>query len=150
MAVTLADWEVAGPAYARAMIDNAQALAGSLTDLGVPVFASDRGATTSHQFAVLAHTYGGGQAAARTLRRANLLACGIGLPVEPVDGDVNGLRIGTPELTRLGMTAQDMPQLASFIARGLGEQQGLGTVGEEVTEWRSHFSGVHFTTDKPN
>jgi glycine hydroxymethyltransferase len=52
----------------------------------------------------MAHGYGGGQRAARRLRQANLLTCGIGLPAEPIGHDVNGLRIGTPEIVRLGMT----------------------------------------------
>ena len=103
LAITLADWEAVGHDYAQTMIENAQSLAAALISLDVPVFAADRGATRSHQFAVLAHQYGGGQTAAHRLRRANLLACGIGLPAAPVEGDVNGLRIGTPELTRLGM-----------------------------------------------
>ena len=69
----------------------------------LPVFARADGPTRSHQFAVEARPWGGGQRAAKTLRRANLLACGIGLPTAPLEGDVNGLRIGTPELVRLGM-----------------------------------------------
>jgi glycine hydroxymethyltransferase len=149
LAITLADWEAAGRDYARVMIENAQALASSLVSMDLPVFAAERGGTESHQFAVLAHRYGGGQAAARRLRRANLLACGIGLPAAPIEGDVNGLRIGTPELARLGMRAADMPALASFIARGLDDRVDPSTVGREVTEWRGQFSGIHFTVDQP-
>src|SRR6201995_450334 len=98
------------------MVDNAAALSAAMVSLGLPVFATEHGITRSHQFAVLAHPYGGGQAASRRLRRANLLACGIGLPAAPVEGDVNGLRIGTPELTRLGMRPDDMAELASLVA----------------------------------
>ena len=50
---------------------------------GLPVFQGLEGATRSHQFALEAHQWGGGQHAAKRLRRANLLACGIGLPMEP-------------------------------------------------------------------
>jgi glycine hydroxymethyltransferase len=149
LAVTLADWEVAGAAYAQAMVASARALSGALAELGVPVFATERGGTTSHQLAVLAHGYGGGQAAARRLRSANLLACGIGLPVPEVAGDTNGLRIGTPEVVRLGMTAADMPALASFIARGLASDESAAKAGPDVTAWRSGFSGIHFTADLP-
>ena len=149
LALTLADWEVAGPAYARTMIETAQALAAALASLGVPVFAAERGATASHQFAILAHPYGGGQQAARTLRLSNLLACGIGLPGPPLDGDLNGLRIGTPEIVRLGMTRDDMPQLASFIARGLADDTGSSGIGDQVTRWRAQFRGCHFTADAP-
>lgn len=145
LAVTLADWEAAGPAYAREMVACAQALVASFGELGVPVFAAERGGTQSHQLAVLAAAYGGGQTAAAALRRSNLLACGIGLPVAPVEGDLNGLRIGTPELARIGMTAADMPVLADFVARALADPTGTSGVGDEVTEWRAQFTGVHFT-----
>jgi glycine hydroxymethyltransferase len=120
-----------------------------LLEQGIPVFAAEHGGTRSHQFAVVAHRYGGGQSAARCLRRANLLACGIGLPLEPVLDDVNGLRIGTPELARIGMTAQDMPQLAQFIARGLDDREDPAPVAAEVSSWRRTFAGVHFTASGP-
>ncbi|MGS2645484.1 aminotransferase class I/II-fold pyridoxal phosphate-dependent enzyme [Streptosporangium sp. LJ11] len=149
LAMTMLDWKAAGPAYAREMVATARRLADELLALGVPVFAAERGCTRSHQFAVLAHRYGGGQRAARRLREANLLACGIGLPSEAVEGDANGLRVGTPELVRLGMTEADMPELAAFVARGLDENVDPGTVAPEVTEWRSRFSGVRFTVDNP-
>ena len=147
LAVTLVDWKVAGPAYAERMIAIAVRLAEELAALGLPVYAVDRGATRSHQFAVLARAWGGGQRASRRLRAANLLACGIGLPIEEVPGDTNGLRIGTPELARLGMTEADMPALAGFIARGLDADVDPATVAAEVTAWRRQFSGVHFTAD---
>ena len=88
-------------------------LAQALLDEGLPVFAADRGYTASHQLAIEAAAFGGGQAASRTLRRAGLLACGIGLPLAPVAGDLNGLRLGTPELVRWGMTEADMAPLAA-------------------------------------
>ncbi len=111
------------------------------------MFQAERGATRSHQFAVLAGRYGGGQTASQRLRAARLLTCGIGLPVDPVAGDLNGLRIGTPEIVRLGLDDADMPQLAEFIARGLHEDPL--PVGAEVTAWRAGFSGVHYTVDNP-
>jgi glycine hydroxymethyltransferase len=135
LAVTLLDWKVAGRGYAAAMVDTASALAAALGDLGVPV----HGTTRSHQLAV--ECPAGGQRTARTLRRSNLLTCGIGLPVAPVDGDVNGLRIGTPEIVRRGMTPADMPVLASFLARALAGEQ----VGAEVTAWRAAFTSVLYT-----
>lgn len=148
LAQTMLDWTVAGKAYATAMVETAHALAEHLVAAGVPVFRRANGITRSHQFAVEAASYGGGQTAAARLRRANLLACGIELPLAPVDGDLNGLRIGTPEVARLGMTAADMPALGSFVARALtGPPE---PVGPEVTEWRARFRTVHYTTDQPS
>ena len=144
LAVTLLDWKVHGRAYAAAMGATAKALAEALVDRGVPVFARDRGITRSHQFAIEAAAYGGGQAVAKRLRLANILTCGIGLPVAPVEGDVNGLRLGTPEIVRWGMTPDDMPELARLIAAALVDDRAARSSAESVTTFRRRFSSLHF------
>ena len=143
LAVALLDWRVHGRAYAEMMTGTAKALASALDREGVPVFAKQRGFTTSHQFAVEAARYNGGQAAAKRLRRANLLTSGIGLPIAAVPGDANGLRVGTPEIVRWGMKTGDMPELASLIARGL-HSDDLPAVAADVTAFRSRFKTLHF------
>ena len=145
LAVTMLDWKAAGAAYAATMVQTAAALAAGLVERGLPVFHGIDGPTGSHQLALEARQWGGGQSAARLLRRANLLTSGIGLPVEAVDGDLNGLRIGTPELVRLGMGPGDMDGLASLLAEALTPGADLDDVGTRVTAWRSRFGGVHFT-----
>ncbi len=144
LAVTMLDWKFHGRDYAAGMKAAARALAESLSEAGGEVFAKERGFTSSHQFALAAAHYGGGQAAAKLLRRANLLTCGIGLPLQPVSGDVNGLRLGTPEIVRIGMAAGDMPVLASLIARVLLRTAMPESIAPEVTAFRSSFSGLHF------
>ena len=81
---------------------------------------------------------------AKHLRRANILACGIGLPLPEIDGDVNGLRMGTPELVRWGMTARDMPQLAAFIADVLLGRKTAEDVAPAVSDYRRRFSSLHY------
>jgi glycine hydroxymethyltransferase len=145
LAVTMLDWKAAGPDYAATMVQTAAELASGLLERGLPVFQGAGGATASHQLAIEAHRWGGGQSAARLLRRANLLTSGIGLPVDAVDGDMNGLRIGTPELVRLGMKPHDMDELASLVAEGLSAVVDHDDLAPRVTAYRSRFSGVHFT-----
>ncbi|MEZ5832038.1 MAG: aminotransferase class I/II-fold pyridoxal phosphate-dependent enzyme [Dongiaceae bacterium] len=144
LAMTLLDWKAYGPTYAAEMGATAKALAESLVERGIPVFARDRGITRSHQFAIEAAAYGGGQAAAKLLRQTNILTCGIGLPIAPVEGDVNGLRIGTPEIVRWGMTVAEMPELASYIADALSGARPARSVAEDVTGFKRRFSELHF------
>jgi glycine hydroxymethyltransferase len=144
LAMTLLDWKVHGRAYAAAMAETARALAEALHAKGVPVFARDRGMTTSHQLAIEAVAFGGGQTAAKLLRQANILACGIGLPIAPVEGDVNGLRLGTPEIVRWGMTPSDMPALAGFMADVLAGKRSAQSVAPEVTAFRRRFTKLHY------
>ncbi|MFO1328250.1 MAG: aminotransferase class I/II-fold pyridoxal phosphate-dependent enzyme [Rubrivivax sp.] len=132
LAMSLLDWKACGADYARAMQATARALADALARRGLPVFAQARGATTAHQFALEAARWGGGQAAARVLERSRLLACGIGLPMAAVPGDVNGLRLGVPEIVRLGFTPADMDALGALVARALDGEP----VGAEVTALR--------------
>jgi glycine hydroxymethyltransferase len=142
LALTLLDWREYGQAYATEMAKSARALAEALIAEGVPVFRCGNTTTRSHQFAIEAARYGGGQAASKHLRRANILACGIGLPIAEVEGDLNGLRIGTPEIVRRGMTATDMGELAGLIARALGA--GPEAVAADVTAFRTRFEGMRF------
>lgn len=144
LAVSLLDWKEHGRAYAAAMARTAKALAEALAERQVPVYARDRGFTTSHQFAIEAAPFGGGQAAARRLREVNILSCGIGLPLPDVAGDVNGLRLGTPEIVRFGMTEADMPELAGFIAEGLNGSRPPEAIARDVTAFRQRFRTLHF------
>lgn len=142
LAVTLADWKKHGTAYAHAMCETARALAQALHREGLPVYAIAKGATTSHQFAVEAARWGGGQAAAKRMARAGLLACGIGLPIAPVEGDINGLRLGVPEIVRLGMAAEHMGELGALIARALGDRPEA--VAGDVEAFRRRFRELHY------
>jgi glycine hydroxymethyltransferase len=144
LAMALLDWKVHGPAYGKAMADTARALAVALDQAGIGVFARDHGFTQSHQFAIEAAPYGGGQTAAKRLRRANILACGIGLPSAPVAGDLNGLRIGTPEIVRWGMKPEHMPELAALIVRVLKGNEEPEALAPHVTAFRRRFSTLHF------
>ena len=144
LAITLLDWKEHGKAYAAKMAKTAVALAKSLAERGLPVHAAERGFTTSHQFAIEAERFGGGQAASKKLRRANILACGIGLPIAEVEGDMNGLRFGTPEIVRFGMTEEHMPELASLIARSLIGNEDEAVVAREVTVFRGRFRKLHY------
>ncbi|MGH7104605.1 MAG: serine hydroxymethyltransferase [Acetobacteraceae bacterium] len=144
LAITLLDWKRHGRAYAATMNETARALADALIERGLPVFAAGRGATRSHQLALEAAEFGGGQRAALRLREANLLASGIGLPIAPVPGDMNGLRLGTPEIVRWGMGPAEMPELADYIARALRSPANSNALGHAVSVFRQRFTQIRF------
>jgi glycine hydroxymethyltransferase len=143
LAVTLLDWREFGGAYAQAMADTALALAQALSERGVPVFKSRNGFTCSHQFAIRARGYGGGQTVSVKLRQANILACGIGLPEAQLEADMNGLRLGTPEIVRWGMGPEHMPELAQLIAEALAANDP-SSVGARVSHFRQRFDKMAF------
>jgi glycine hydroxymethyltransferase len=129
-----------GRSVAEMMQAGAEVLTRDQCMEGVPVFAGIDGFTISHQFAVLAESFGGGQTASKKLRPNGFLACGIGLPVAALDSDMNGLRIGTPELVRWGMTSSDAGTLAQLIGRALHGED----IAQDVKDWRMNFNKLHF------
>ena len=143
LAVSLLDWREHGKAYADAMVALSRALAEALSAKGLKIFAAEQGFTSSHQFAIEAAPFGGGQAASHKLRKAGFLACGIGLPIPEVAGDLNGLRIGTPELVRRGVGLEHVEQLASLIAEGLTGNDPA-SVAPRTATFRAAFTGINY------
>jgi len=140
LAVTMLDWKEFGREYAAEMVLMSKTLASSLEEYDIPIFFGALGHTQSHQFAVLAEEYGGGQQASKLLRKSGFLACGIELPVQAIEGDMNGVRFGTPELVRWGMKAKHSNKLAELVAKALKGDN----VSDQVSKWRRTFNKVHF------
>ncbi len=143
LALTMLDWIDYGPAYAKQMIAVSQTFAQALDAAGIPVFAKSEGFTHSHQFAVEAAEFGGGHTASKKLRQAGFLACGIGLPIDAVEGDMNGLRIGTPELVRWGVTPDRVGEIAALVAKAL-RSNGPETIADETRALRAEFNTLHY------
>ena len=115
LALTMLDWQAHGKAYAAAMIQVAKALAAALAARGLPVFAAERGMTESHQFAIEAAGFGGGQKAAQALYKAGFLTCGIGLPIAP-SAIMRRARVkgGAKRNVRLGMSTTPLRRAPSM------------------------------------
>lgn len=144
LAITLLDWLHVGPAYASMMVDNAGALATELDHLGLPVYRTLHGFTASHQLAIDTARWGGGHRAAQRLRTANILASAIGLPGQPASA---GLRLGTPEVTRFGMTPDHMQELASLVVDGL-DGGDAASVAPRASALRRKFDTVGFVRNE--
>jgi glycine hydroxymethyltransferase len=145
LAIAILDLLEHGPAYARQCIANARALGAALERAGVAVHrAPGRALTDSHHLALPAAPHGGGQRASKHLARANLLLCGIGLPLPPVEGDLNGIRIGTQEVTRFGMDGTAMERVAEFLARVLVRGEEPERIRPEVIAFRKAYQTLHY------
>ena len=140
LAVSLLDWELGGHEHARAMVATAARLADELLALGLPVVTTVRGPTESHQLALDATGWGGGQAAAARLEVAGLLASGIGLPDREAPDGLPGLRLGTNELVRWGMGPDEMPELADLLRRALSDPE---EAARDVAALRTRFRTLH-------
>jgi glycine hydroxymethyltransferase len=145
LVVALLDLKEHGAAYATACIENARALGEALAAEGLPVVAP-RGAfpTRSHHVAIDARPFGGGTTASRRLEPANILTSGIGLPLPPVAGDQNGIRLGTQEVTRLGMGRAQMAEAARLLADVLLARRPAEAVRADVLTLRHPFQTLRY------
>lgn len=140
LAVTLADWQEHGAAYAADMVAAAGDLAGHLADAGVPVHTTPDGFTDSHAFAIDSGAEGG-DAAARRLARANLLVSGIGLPHDAGAG----VRVGTNEIVRWGITGEYLGELAGLLAAAWHAADPSG-LADELSVFRRRFTELGYCT----
>ena len=113
--------EAADPAfkgYARAVVENAKALAAALGERGFDLVS---GGTDNHLILIDLTRQGiGGKPVARALDRAGLTANYNAVPFDTRSPfDPSGIRLGTPAVTTRGMTTEHMVFIADWIERGV-------------------------------
>ena len=148
LAVALAELKAFGEAYVDQIIRNAKALAQALYDQGFKVLGEKRGFTESHQVMVEVADLGGGMWAEKTLEEANIIVNRNLLPWDIKMGrsfiDPGGIRLGTSEVTRLGMKEGDMEEIAKFFKRALIDKEDPKKVARDVAEFRKNFRHIHY------
>lgn len=151
-AVALTEMLEFGKEYHKLVIQNAKDLAQALYERGFDVLMEDRGFTESHTIIIditkFGETVGYGETIEKMLEDANIIANRNLIPGDFEAGrrfkDPGGLRIGTSEVTRLGMKKSEMEQIAEFIKQIVVDQKDIKAVKEEVAEFRKDFQKVHF------
>jgi glycine hydroxymethyltransferase len=138
-AIAVAAHEAARPEfkqYARAVVDNARALAGALGERG---FGLVTGGTDNHLMLVDVTSKGvSGKSLAQALDRAGIVVNYNAVPFDPRKPfDPSGVRIGTPAVTTRGMGTDVMLEIAEWIDRVTQkptDEGNLATVASEVRE----------------
>jgi glycine hydroxymethyltransferase len=93
--------------------------------------------------------FGGGLEAAGKLAEANIITNKNLIPGDkPEDWDrPSGLRIGTIEVTRLGLVEKDMPAIAGFFERILVKQEQPDDVRRDVEDFRRPLQTFYYCFD---
>lgn len=144
--VALSEFEEFGSDYAADIVANAKALGAALSAEGFDVLAEERDFTASHQV-VTRHgeiDSGAGRDAAATLEHAGIVTNMNMLPGDTKAMTPSGLRLGTPELTRVGMGTDEMQDVARFFARALLEGEDTASVKRDVSEFKGEFQTVQY------
>jgi len=149
LAVSAAEMIAYGQTYMAQIVRNAQALGAALARRGIPVLGAHKGYTATHQIIADVRPFGGGLTAARRLAQANIITNKNLIPVDkPEDWDhPSGLRLGTIEVTRLGMRETEMETIADFMARLLIEQVAPEEVVRDVIAFRQPYQTVYYCFD---
>jgi glycine hydroxymethyltransferase len=130
-------------AYARQIVENAQALADALLERGFDLVS---GGTDNHLILVdLSNKEIGGKPAAQALDRAGIE---LNYNTVPYDTrkpfDPSGIRLGTPSVTTRGMTTEHMAPIADWMDRAVDaakrEDSGaIEAIAVEVRDFTSAF-----------
>jgi glycine hydroxymethyltransferase len=149
LAVSAAEMITFGQAYMAQIVRNAQALGAALHQRGIVMLGSHKGFTQTHQTIADVRQFGGGLEVAQRLARANLITNKNLLPGDqPADWDrPGGLRLGTIEVTRLGMKEAQMETIANFISRILVEKEAPENVLEDVVDFRDPYQTIYYCAD---
>jgi len=145
-AMALSEFEKFGEDYAKDIVSNAKALAQALAEEGFDVLAEERGYTASHQV-LTRHGQidsGAGKEAASILEKSGIITNMNMLPGDTKAMTPSGLRLGTPELTRLGMGVDEMKDVAKFFSRALLIKEDPKIIKHDVKEFKSNFQTVHY------
>ncbi len=146
LAVSAAEMITYGQAYMAQIVRNAQALGAALAHRGIPILAAHKGYTTTHQVIADVRQFGGGLEVAQRLAIANIITNKNLIPTDkPEDWDhPGGLRIGTTEITRLGMHETEMETIADFMARLLIEKAAPEEIVDDVIAFRQSYQTLYY------
>lgn len=153
LAVTLAEMIEFGKDYHKQVIDNAKALGQSLHEQGFNILCEEKGFTESHQIVVnvanFEESVGLGGDIEKALEKANIIINRNLLPWD-ISRDhrsymnPGGLRLGTSEITRLGMKEKDMSTIAEYMKQVVIDQKDPSDVKPYVAEFMKDFQKVHY------
>ncbi len=158
LGVALAEMLEFGKEYHKNVIENAKALGQALSDIGLKVLMEHKGFTESHQIVVditnFEKTIGLGGDIEKILEEANIILNRNLLPYDIAAGrhyqNPGGLRIGTSEITRLGMKKNEMVDIADFFKKLLIDKKDPKKIRNDVAEFRQSFQEIKYCFQSPN
>jgi glycine hydroxymethyltransferase len=148
VAIACAEMTEFGPSYVRQVVKNSRALGQALHERGFNVLAEHKGFTESHVIIIDITKFGDGGTIEKQLENANVIINRNLLPWDIKEGrhfmNPGGIRLGTSEITRLGMKENDMKDIADFIKRVVIDKDSVDKVKEGIAALRKDYQKVHY------
>lgn len=158
LAITVAEMLEFGKEYHKKVIENAKAFGQALSERGFKVLCEHLGFTESHQIVVdivdFEKTVGLGGDIERLLEEANIIINRNLLPWDIREKrsylNPSGLRLGTSEVTRLGMGKSEMIDIAEYFKKLIIDKKDPKKVKEEITEFKKDFQQIKYCFQSSN
>jgi len=148
VAVACAEILEFGREYAQQIIKNSKALGQALYERGFDVLAEHKGFSESHVILIDVTKFGDGGTIEKELERANIIINRNLLPWDIKAGrhfmHPGGIRLGTLEVTRLGMKESEMVDVAEFMKRVVIDKENVEKVKTDVVKFRKDYQRVHY------
>jgi len=148
VAIACAEMLEFGPEYVRQIVKNSKALGQALHERGFNVLAEHKGFTESHVIIVDITKHGDGGTIEGQLEKANVIINRNLLPWDIKEGrhfmHPGGIRLGTSEITRLGIRENAMQDIAEFIKRVIIDKEDVDRVKKDVAAFREQYQKVHY------
>jgi len=150
LAVAFCEFKEFGRPYSEQVIRNAKALAQALHENGFNVVGESEGFTESHQVIVdvVDTPLRNGWVVEEELEKAEIILNRELLPYDIKQGrnfrEPGGIRIGTSELTRLGMKEGEMEEIAELMKRVVIDAEDPKRVVIDVNEFRKDWQTLHY------
>jgi len=142
-AISFAEHLEFGESYASQIIKNAQSLAKSLYDRNFKVFGERLGFTKSHQI-LLEIGPMKGKEASKNLEESGIITNMNTIPGDKDPLNPSGLRLGTQELTRIGMKENEMEIIAEFFEKILIKKESKSKIKKDIKHFRKEFQEIKY------
>jgi len=126
LGAALEEYEKYGPKYAKQVVKNAKTLAKELYDGGLNIACAELGFTESHQIYLPTKSIEEGRKICNALEKAGIIV------------DIM-VRLGTQEVTMMGMKEKEMRKIANFILMALTANKSPETIKLEVKNFLARF-----------
>lgn len=150
LAVALSEMIEFGKSYAKQVIKNAKALGKALYERGFKVLGEHKGFTQSHTLIIdiVRTPLKDGMSVEKRLEEANIIINRNLLPWDIRDGrhymQPGGIRLGTCEVTRLGMRESEMEEIAEFMKSVVFDGVSPEKVAKDVADFRRDYQTCRY------
>jgi len=141
-AASLLEMKRYGEAYSGQIVKNTRALGKALYNYGFDVLGDkERGFSASHLLLVdIGRNFKG--APGKLLEEAGILCS------DDFSGESAQIRLGTPEVTRMGMKEEEMYYVAELLKRVIIEKEQPRNIANIVETFTARFKEVHYSFPK--